>query len=112
MAVSAENASGSTIDEFEKAAMRQAFLDPGCVIYDRMDDRYCTEQAGAELLRSDYPVSDLEPLTRHSDPRVRSLAIASLFAKADPKLLPLIFKLVDDRGPTFRATPVAMMIPG
>src|SRR4029077_2335383 len=100
----------STVEAFEQAAtLSQKFLDLGCVLYDRLDrDRDCGDEAGAELVRGDYPIPDLEGLTKHRHPRVRTLALVCLFAKGDPKLLPLIFTLVDDRGPTFPArTPIA-----
>ena len=109
----AAGARGSTVEDFERAAAPQRFLDLGCVLYDRLDrERDCADQAGAELTRGAYPTSDLEALTKHRDPRVRTLALACLFYKDDPQLLPLIFKLVDDTGPTFPArTPVAYIPP-
>jgi hypothetical protein len=105
----AAGANGSTVEDFERAAaVSRKFLDLGCVLYDRLNRERCAEQAGAELVRGDYPISDLEALTAHRDPRVRTLALVYLFDKGDPKLLPLPFKLVDDPGPTFPArTPVA-----
>jgi hypothetical protein len=104
----------STVEEFEKAAaVSQKFLDLDCVLYDRLDRaRDCADEAGAELVRGDYSISDLDALTKHRDPRVRTLALVCLFNKGDPKLLPLIFALVDDAGPTFPArTPVAYLPP-
>jgi len=100
---------GTTVDEFEKAAaVSQKFLDLGCVLY----DRDCSDQAGAALVCGDYPNADIEALTRHRDPRVRTLALVCLFGKEDPKLLPLFFKLVDDPAPTFPArAPVAYAYP-
>ena len=102
--------SGSTIVDFEKAAASEGFLDLDCVFHYKFD---CPFQAGRELVRSDYPIPDLEALTKHRDPRVRTLAIVSLFQKRDPKLLPMIFALVDDDAPTFptptrRANPVVL----
>jgi hypothetical protein len=105
------NQTRSTIGEFEKAAAAPGkFLDIGCVLYDRMDQvRNCADQAGAEPPR-DYPIPELEALTRHPDPRVRTLALVNVFQKGDPRLLPVIFALVDDEGPTFPAhTPVAYL---
>lgn len=104
----------STVEEFEKAAaVSQKFLDPGCVLYDRLGrEGDCADQAGTGL-GGGHPISDLEALTTHRDPLVRTLALVYLFDKGDPKLLPLIFKLVDDAGPTFPArTPVAYAPPG
>jgi hypothetical protein len=102
--------SGSTIVEFEKAAAASdKFFDFDCVVHDRLD---CANQAGRELVLRDYPIADLEALTKHRDPRVRTLAIVSLFQKGDPKLLPVIFALVDDDAPTFPArTRVASVSP-
>jgi hypothetical protein len=103
----------STVEEFQKAAaVSQKFLDLRCVLYDRRDrQRDCADQAGAEL-HGDYPTSDLAALTRHPDPRVRTLALVCLFDKGDATLLPLIFKLAGDPGSTFPArTPVAYLSP-
>lgn len=108
--VPAVPARASTVDAFERAAaVPQKFLDPGCVLYDRLDrERDCADQAGAALFREDYPIADLQALTTHRDARVRTLALVGLFQKGDPKLLPVIFALVDDPAPTFPArTPVA-----
>ena len=91
---------GSTIADFEKAAASEGFLDLDCVFYYKFD---CPFQAGRELVRSDYPVPDLEALTKHRDPRVRTLALVGLFQKRAHKLLPVIFALVDDDAPTFPA---------
>jgi hypothetical protein len=113
-ALVAAGANASTVAEFEKAAaVSEKFLDPGCVLYDRLErERDCADQAGAALVRHDYPISDLDALTKHRDPRVRTLALVCLFSKGDPKLLPLIFTLVDDAEPTFPArTPVAYLPP-
>ena len=113
-ALVAAGANAATVDEFEKAAaVSEKFLDPGCVLYDRLErERDCADQAGAALVRRDYPMSDLAALTKHRDARVRTLALVCLFNKGDPKLLPLIFALVDDPGPTFPArTPVAYLPP-
>ena len=103
------SAHGATVEDFEKAAAPQRFLDLGCVLYDRMGRaRDCADQAGAEVIRANHSVADLDALRRHRDPRVRTLALVCLFEKGDPQLLPRIFELVDDPGPTFPArTPTA-----
>ena len=108
-------ASGATVDEFEKAAaVPERFLEMGCVVYGRVGrDRGCADQAGAELIGRSYPVVELEALTRHRNPRVRTLALVFLFETLDPKLLPVIFTLVDDTRETFPArVPVAYSPPG
>ena len=99
---------------FERAAAEaERFVDAGCVLYDRAgESRLCDAQAGTSL-RGPYPVADLVTLTRHADPKVRTLALLQLFATGDPKLLPDIFALTRDTAETFPAhTPVAMLMPG
>src|SRR5713101_9711729 len=41
-------------------------------------------------------------LLKHHDPRVRTLSMAVLFAREDPKLLPHIAELVNDEAETFK----------
>src|SRR5438093_12014109 len=79
---------GSTVEEFEKAAAHQRFLDVGCILYDRLDGPGCVDQAVGELVRRDYPVSDLEVFTRHCNPRFRTLGFGCLFAYSASGLLP------------------------
>ena len=110
--ISGNQARPATASEFEKAAASETFLDLDCVVTDRVYGQDCTNQAATDLIRRDYPVSDLLVLTDHPDSRVRSLALACLFAKWDPRLLPFLFKLVDDPAPTFPAhMPVANLVP-
>jgi hypothetical protein len=105
---------GSTIVEFERAAAAsEKFLDLGCVLYDRLArERDCADQAATERVLRDYPITDVEALTKHRDPRARTLALVNLFQRGDPALLPVIFTLVVDKAPTFPArTPVANAYP-
>jgi hypothetical protein len=50
-----------------------------------------------------YEVKSLVDLLQHKNPRVRTLALAALFAREDPKLLPHIAPLVTDKAETFPA---------
>jgi hypothetical protein len=47
----------------------------------------------------------LEPLLKHADPKVRTLALTALFDRCDVKHLPVIAALVDDTAPTFDSRP-------
>ena len=102
--VAAALQAGSTTAAFERAAEETGrFVDVSCVVYDRADDsRLCGAQAGASL-RGPYPIADLEALTHHANPKVRTLALVHLFAMGDPKALPIIFALTGDKGATFDA---------
>jgi uncharacterized protein (TIGR03067 family) len=45
-------------------------------------------------------VAELIPLLKHGDPKVRTLALAALFERQDPKLLPHIASLLGDNAKT------------
>jgi hypothetical protein len=101
LAATLQTSPGVTRQAFERAAAEvDRFVDAGCVLYDRDESRSCESQAGGSL-KGPYAVADLEALTRHANPRVRTLALVHLFAKGDPKLLPIIFALVTDPADTF-----------
>jgi len=55
----------------------------------------------AELISMDADTGELLPLLKHPDPKVRTLAMAKLVMKEDPKILPDIVPLADDPAPTF-----------
>ena len=56
-----------------------------------------------------FSTGDLVALTRHANPRVRTIALVRLFAAADHRLLPAIFALTTDTSPTYPShTPVAI----
>ncbi len=46
-------------------------------------------------------VAKIAPLRHHENPKVRTLALAALFHRNDPHLLPLIVELSGDTAPTF-----------
>jgi hypothetical protein len=77
-------ASAADADEFERQRRCPKFLDLGCVLY----DRDCLIRPGPLVCGESS--SDIGALTRHRDPRVRTLALVCLFGKEDPKLLPLL----------------------
>jgi len=59
--------------------------------------RQCLESLAAAKL----PERDLLNLLAHKDPKVRTLALVDLFARGEPKHLPHIYKLVNDKAATF-----------
>lgn len=97
---------------FERAAADlERFVDPGCVLYDRDDGRSCELQAIAALPEGTISIGDLIVLTRHSNPRVRTLALLRLFATGNPQVLPTIFALTKDAAATWPShTPFAMVM--
>ena len=58
----------------------------------------------------DPPVESVMPLLEHGDPKVRTLALAALFQREDPHLLPAIAALIDDDAETF-GSPVLLANP-
>ncbi len=54
-----------------------------------------------ELTTSPYDVNELLELLKHNNSRVRALAIAALFNKGDPSLLPHIAAMAEDKARTF-----------
>jgi hypothetical protein len=97
---------------FERAAtVPERYVDVHCALYDRNTGTWCTNQAGAELNPDDFTAAELESLTRHADPRVRTLALLKIAQRVDPRLLPAVFALVTDKANTYSAhTPVAMIM--
>jgi hypothetical protein len=57
----------------------------------------------ARIAQRKYEVKSLVDLLQHKNPRVRTLALAALFAREDPQLLPPIAALVTDKAETFPA---------
>jgi hypothetical protein len=104
LAIAAALQAPAVTTAFEGAAAEaNRFVDAGCVLYDRAgDSRLCAAQAGTSL-RGLYRIADLEALTRHADPNVRTLALVRLFALGDPTVLPIIFALTGDKAGTFPA---------
>src|SRR5262249_2608479 len=73
-------------------------------------------QQVARLTERKYEVKDLVALLEHGNPRVRTLAAAALSARGDPKLLPHLVALANDRAETFpepapSAVPVDLVNP-
>jgi len=59
-------------------------------------------RAVLEPLRdANWPAADLLPLLQDANPKIRTLAIALLYAREDPQLLPRILPLARDTAPTF-----------
>ena len=54
-----------------------------------------------QLVVPEGKTAELEKLLKHPDPKVRTLALAALFIRNDPKLLPQIAALVSDDAETF-----------
>jgi len=48
-----------------------------------------------------FKLEDLLPLLRHSDPKVRTLAIIALYDQGDARMLPAIAALADDQSPNY-----------
>jgi hypothetical protein len=92
----------------ERLASQLKFLSTNDVLYDRLDNRAVGKEAAAEykrlleeLFSAGYPTATLVELLKHSDPKVRTLAMAALFVKEDPKILPHLVEISDDISPTF-----------
>lgn len=85
------------------ATVPDRFVDISCTLYERVDDRWCSNQAGATLKAADYTLVEITAMTKHRDPRVRTLALVLLARRNDPKLLPLVMTLTRDTARTFPA---------
>ena len=55
----------------------------------------------AELTSRKDPTADVIALLKNNDPKVRTLALAALFERQDPKMLPHIAALMSDKAKTF-----------
>lgn len=102
----------STREEAERIAGKLKFLATHEFLYDRRDLRQLPENVVKEyqgLLRplfdGQYTVEHWVALLKHKDARVRTLALAALFAREDPKLLPHLASLMDDKALTFPNVP-------
>jgi hypothetical protein len=103
--------------DLERLAGRLPFFCTGDFLYDRFNlIRFPDEAARqyklaiAELTSVRWGVEDLVKLLKHNDPKVRTLALAALFAREDPRLLPQLVPLVDDQAETF-STPQLVATP-
>jgi hypothetical protein len=98
--------------ELEYMAGRLTFFDVGNFLFDRMNVHRFPDAVAQEyqkligdLTTTNYDVAALVKLLKHDNPRVRTLAMAALFARDDPRLLPYLVPLVDDKAETF-STPM------
>src|SRR4051812_30871170 len=103
---------------FEKAAGELKFLAASDLLYDRLPDRLNPREdleshnkIVAELLARPDSFDDLVPLLKDTDPKVRTLAVAALNHKNDPKLLPLLVPLCNDTAVTLPHPGLIAMIP-
>jgi hypothetical protein len=104
---------------FEKAAGELKFLSASDLLYDRLPDRLnpvedleSHNKIITELLARPDSFDGLVPLFKDTDPKVRTLAVAALNHKNDPKLLPLLVPLCDDTAVTLPHPGLVAMIPG
>ncbi len=93
---------------FEQSAAELKFFDLGPFLYNRpeldfnfraVDKKYSATLA--KVTDPSLPLVPIEALLTHADAKVRTLALAALFNRDDPQLLPLIVKLAKDNAPTF-----------
>ena len=95
---------------FESHAARIQIFDTASFAYDRtLKDRYCGDMCQSAIDFQDYlKANHLEPvrlraLLKHGDPKVRTLAMAALFDREDPRFLPDFFALLPDAAMSFPA---------
>lgn len=98
----------AVISAFENFAVNISYFGPDEFIYgfrenrlrpviDKMAFGEFTEYLG----QGTWSGEDFLPLLKHSDPKVRTLALIALYNLEDSKLLPEIFPLVNDEAETF-----------
>ncbi len=94
---------------YEAAAKELKFFAAADALHDRPLERFTPREeqdahnrvVGGLVARNDS-ADALVPLLKHADPKVRTLAVAALHAKEDPRLLPHLVPLTDDDAQTFR----------
>jgi hypothetical protein len=93
---------------FERLATATTHLATDDIVRNRWSERRWPEglleeqQAVLEEMRATSGMrAALQGLLRHSDPKVRTLALGALFIREDPRDLPLIAGLLGDRARTF-----------
>jgi hypothetical protein len=100
---------GDTQVRFEKMAKGLTYFPTGEFVYGRADqlDRLFPEKLKApwyavlsEISSTKHSVKDLVALLQHEDPKVRTLALAALFQRQDPRLLPHLAQSVGDKAKT------------
>jgi hypothetical protein len=96
----------TTQERFEALAKDLKFLPTGEMLYGRSDklDRRITEKwtepwykTLAAISDRKLPTADLVALLKHKEPNVRALALAALFSREDPAVLPQMAALVGDK---------------
>lgn len=107
-AKTARAASGTARARLERIAASLPFFVPLDLVYRRKSGRgfrdVSIDRAFADMTEATDPVlptDDLKSLLKHPDPKIRTLALAALFNKDDPKLLPLFVPLASDTATTF-----------
>lgn len=93
---------------FEKLAAEMRFFCTGEFVYDRSCGRGCQDCdfTKEDLLLHDLdsyrlPINDRVSLLTHDDPKVRTLAMAGLYATGDVQVLPYIAAMTEDSGSTY-----------
>lgn len=100
-------------EPFEKLASQIQILDADGIIYSRNHifqgeaDPKKSQELNDEFasLVKQTSFTDLQQLLAHSDPRVRTLALAALFRQGNPQALPLFFAGKNDAAATFPHSP-------
>lgn len=104
---------------YEAAATELKFLAAGDILHGRLPNRV-TPPADQEshnrivtelFARPDSP-EQLTALLKHDNPKVRTLAVATLVHRNHARALPEIAKLIEDDAPTFPHPALVAMIPG
>jgi hypothetical protein len=109
----------TTKQAFEQSATQLKFLAAADLLHDRFPDRFnpaedlaVHNKTVADLFARNDPPQDLLPLLKHDDPKVRTLAVAALNHLNDPKLLPHLAELCEDRAPTLPHPGLVASLPG
>lgn len=94
--------------DLERIAGRLTFFSAGDFAYGRVDHHLLPREMAqqyktliGELTSNRYEAQALVKLLKHDDPKVRTLAMAALYDREDPKLLPHLVPLVDDKAVTY-----------
>jgi hypothetical protein len=103
------NNDGEAASRLEKLAEQLEIFQTGEFAYGRGDraDRLIPSKVmepwlkvNKALASGHYDVAGLIGMLKHKNPRVRALALAALFERQDPKLIPHLAALVADKGQT------------
>lgn len=100
----------TTQAKFETLAAHLEFFDLVPFVYNRTELNFRPADPRAakryfqvlhQVLDPEIPVAEITPLCRHENPKVRTLALAALFQRNDPHMLPLINDHIGDTAQTF-----------